>query len=392
MQLNETNNQQLTDEELDQITETLEENRSADDQLILDIINNEVEGNSELESEIIDMTIDNETGELKPIVTSEEFEETADVAVTDIENDVTLTAEDLKDSTENYNLSDEETNQLLELIIKFKMDPEKLDVYNELPASIKEYVDELVTSAKANNNTGITREGIARFIIAEFIKEAELNKQFVDFQEAIEKELQIPSITDMYSEHIKEVMEEKLIETANNIEDEHPDKAKALRDISAMFTESYTFNLMKSTLINNKKAKNHIRESVKDYTKYCNAFNRRNKDIVIKINDVRMVANTLSRVLPETISLDDIKKFVVLFCKTCESLNVKSTVHCSYMYYTIKNILALDHTNERKTDFSTNLINNIIDTIKFILETQEQIESSMPPKLLKAKIKKCSRA
>ena len=387
------NKNELTNEQLDQVVDTLEENLSEDDKLIRDIINNEINPSEELESEIINMSVDPDTGALTPIITGssddevEPSEKEFDFYVED-EGDRPLSAEDLQSSTSGYNLSDDESKQLLEVIIKYQTGT-KFNIYEELPEPIKKYVDEFFNVAIKEGREGITKNAIARFFLEEFIKETKQNREFIDFQTALEKELQIPSISDMYSEHVKETMEVKLLEAADRLQEEHPDKAESLRKISAMFTESYTFGLMKSTLINNKKARNRIRESVKEYNKYCNDFNYRIADISIKINDIFMVAKSLNRVLPEEISLDDIKKFVVLFCKTCEGLDTNNIIHCAYMYYTIKNIVSLDFTEEAKTDFSKTLIDNIIATIKFINETQEQVESSMPEKLLKKKIKKC---
>lgn len=383
----------LTDEQLDTVVEELAENLSADDKLIRDIIENEATPNAELESEIVNVSVDNDTGELKYMDQNRDPLKNTDLPVSDIatgelekKNDE-LSKEALEDAVNSHDLNDEEAQQFISVLLKYQSGI-KFNIYEEIPDPIKKYVDSFVQAA-AREGKQVTKNQVAKFLLDEFISETRSNKEFVDFQSAIEKELQIPSITDLYTEHIREIMEGKLLESADNLEAEYPDKAKALRDISSMFTDSYQFGIMKSTLVNNKKARNKIRESEKEYNKYCNAFNARNMSTIVKINDVFMVAKTLNRVLPDDISLEDIKKFVVLFCKTCEQLDVTNTVHCSYMYYTIKNIISLDYAAEAKTEFSQTLINNIIDTIKYINTVQQQVEASMPEKLLKKKIKKC---
>lgn len=369
----------MTDEQLDMVVKTLEDNKSADDKLIQDIINNEINPDTDLESEIINVSANPETGEIN-FVTNEEEQ---------VEASPNLQQEDVIEAGTAYNLDEEQAQKMFEIIAKYAR-REKFDIYEEMPENIKSYVDEIYNEAYPKNNK-ITKNDVARYFLNEFIKEANDNRSFVDLQNAIDKELQIPSITDMYTEHIKDTMETVILETADKIEAEQPDKAKALRDISAMFTESYTFGLMKSNLINNKAAKNRIRESVIDYPKYCNQFNERNKSIVIKINDVKMMYNTLRKTFKNEFTEEDIKKFVVLFCKTCEGLDNTNISHCAYMYYTIKDIIYLDYAYEAKTEFSKQLIENIRETIKFILNTQAQVEASMPPKLLKSKIRKCNR-
>jgi len=398
----------LTDEQLDDVVKTLEDNLSEDDKLIRDIIENEINPDKELESEIVNMSVDPNTGNLitepaPQIVSSRTSSENEEDPFTDDEtisedqfSDNHIDAiNDIKesdvnsDTLEKFNISDEDAKQLYTVIMEIRNN-RHYEVYKNLPESIRGYADQLIQIGKLNGQT-ISKETAARYLINEFIDEIKENRELIDIQKSIEKELQMPSITDMYSEHIKDIMEQKLPEAAANIEAEYPDKAATLRAISTMFTESYTFNLMKDTLINNKTARNRIRESSIEYNKYCNAFNARSNNTVVKINDIFMMGQTLNRVLEESIALDDIKKFVVLFCKTCEGLDINNIAHCSYMYYTIKNIITLDFASEAMTDFSKSLINNIVETIEFINQTQASVEASMPEKLLKKKIKKCSR-
>jgi hypothetical protein len=46
------------------------------------------------------------------------------------------------------------------------------------------------------------------------------------------------------------------------------------------------------------------------------------------------------------------------------------------MYYLVRNIIALKHTKEAKTDFAVELINNICDTIVFIRDKEDEFNAS----------------
>ena len=48
----------------------------------------------------------------------------------------------------------------------------------------------------------------------------------------------------------------------------------------------------------------------------------------------------------------------------------------AYMYYALKNITMLNLTNETKTDFAAELINNICDIIEFIREKEAEFNAS----------------
>lgn len=391
----EENKNILADEQLDEVVETLEENKPIDVQLLNDIINNENNpgSNEELEEAMVDVAVNKVTGEL--MLTNEENELVEENAFTGEVKEITNG--DIETAKSMYDLNEDEAAELLQIIIKFQADSD-YKPYNDLPPTIKKYIDEFYVDAKNKIMSEdpsaplnkITKDSITRFFLSEFVKDINMNREFVDLQTTIEKELQIPSISDLYTEHIKDVMEIKLLESADSLEEEFPDKAKALRDISNMFKDSYTFGLMRSTLINNKEARTRIRESCYEYSMYTREFNQRTTDILLKIDDVTKMTPVLNDILPEQYGIEDIKKFVVLFCKTAREMDVNNTVHCSYMYYTIKNIVALQYTSEAKTDFSINLIANIINMIDYINEVQSEVESTMPPKLLKSKIKKCN--
>ena len=85
--------------------------------------------------------------------------------------------------------------------------------------------------------------------------------------------------------------------------------------------------------------------------------------------------------------MDDIYKFAILLCKHCENLDPTNVVDASYMYYLVRNIIALKYTNETKTDFSAQLINNICNVIVFIRVKESEFNES---NLVKSKSSKKS--
>lgn len=367
--------QQLTDEELDTLTQTLAENVSEDAQAVRDLKNNEelAKECEELQSEVVTVTASQETGEIL-VTETEDIHKDTDLSITDIaegklgEKNEEAFTENVKNAiTNQFELSDAEVGDLLTVIMRYKAG-EQFSVYNALPLTIKNLVNKLAMESGASRNQ---YNMFATMIIEQFINDANIDQEFVDFQKSLEQELKIPSVIDMYTEHLKERMEVKVLESADRLQEEYPEKAETLRQISKVFTESYKLNRLKEYFDSNAKLRRKIATYANQCNRYCGDFNYKIKDSQYKINDPSIMVRALNKVLPNDITTEDVKKFVVLFCKSCENLDASNIVDCAYMYYTVKNIVTLEYSDEVKTDFSKELISNIIDLINYIKEDEK---------------------
>jgi len=264
---------------------------------------------------------------------------------------------------------------------------EKFKIYESLPANIQAEVDNLLKEAGRPLNPA-TREEAAKFIIDGMISDINLEKEFIDFQEALNKELNIPEISEFYSEAIKNQMEVELLNIANSVEAEAPEKAAQLRRVSQSFTDSYTYTRILDGLENNPKIRNRITKDNKNYQKFCRDVNYKMKDSNFIIKDCFLMAEVLAGIIDPKYSEKDIANFVIAFAKTCDTMSADRVEDCAYIYYSIRNITDLAFIEQAGTEFSKQIINNIESTIDKIKEVEQRyldMKAERPAKKSKKK-------
>lgn len=346
--VNEEEGNKLSDDEINELVKTLEESISDDVKNLRDINNNTYPINAINKPELMEgevlMEIDAKTGENKILGPASEI--VSDNGVT-VDNIIDGTDKELLDSVtikeETYGklnelgISEEDAIVLTKLITR-RLNNEKFSIYKELPNSIKNMVRAMCGSNNINQ-----LQACSEIVLDQFISELKIEQEFIDFQETLKKEMDIPNLVDMYGEYLKESMEIKLIEKANQIQETDPEKAKVLLEISAAYTDSYTFRRQLEAFANNVKECRRLDKELKKYDRYCTEFNYKYKNSKFKINDIKLIAHSLDRAFKGEVSVSNIKKLVVLFCRITRNMNPDNVVEHSYMYYTIKNILALDY-------------------------------------------------
>ena len=315
-----------------------------------------------------------------------------DVLDNNIKDNPQLSAEKIVESVKDeYSISESEVKSFTEALIAYSNN-ENINYYNLMPASIKFTIDTLAAS------NGIPKKHyneMTKKILDEFIDDSELDSIFVDFDKSIKKAIQIPSTADMYLENTKETIINKLQELSDTVREENPEKADTLLKIRDSYIQSITFERLIDSYNNNGKVRKAVRRDFDKVKRYCDEYNFRNEKTIFKMNDCNIVLSALKKVLiddgkllifvnseeEENIEQDleltditevDIAKFVVLFCKSSENLNPHDIVDASYMYYGMKNIIMLMYTDKTKTEFAAELINNIVNIIKFIRTKEEE--------------------
>lgn len=337
----------MTEEQINEVTRVLEENVSEDVKHLRDINDTPFPHNTINKPELLEgealVEINPVTGE-QVIIGSADTKSENDVTISDIVdgtdedilNSVTIKKETYSKLNE-YGLTNEETEQFTSVILR-RLQGEKFSIYKELPMKIKNMVRSMCGSNNINQ-----LQACSEIVVDQFISELKIEQEFVDFQDSLKKEIGGLDMMNAYDEYIKETMEDKILEKADQLEAIDPEKAKTLREISQAFKDSYDFTTMKKALNENWKEARRLDKEIKKYDRYCTEFNYKYKNSKFKINDIKLIAHSLDRAFKGEVSISTIKKFVVLFCRITRNMNPDNVVEHSYMYYTIKNILALDY-------------------------------------------------
>ena len=311
-----------------------------------------------------------------------------DIAITNEDGKSNITEDNIKES---FDVSEEEAIQMLYTLNQAKENP-NYPVYNNLPESIKTLIKQF---ASENNIPFSSINDLARYIISEMISDTKLNKAFEGVEDALEDALSMPSITDLYSEHMKNIIENKIPETVEAIKDTDPDKAESLLRIKEEFINSYE---------NNSRLRKLVRRYETEYNNTISTFNMKaiNSDLkmpnikkmeiilfnllireplqasVIAMESNESVPEEYQKLIDLKIEEKDIKKFCILICRSCDSRDPHNVFDAAYMYYLIKNIVSLELAREAKTDFARELISNICKVIIFIREKEAEFYAANP--------------
>lgn len=311
--------------------------------------------------------VDPTTGE-NIIIPDEQTTKYKDVALHEILDGADIESKDSIEDIKNFglaDLSDEEAMQVVELLRKVK-NKEEVNVYREMPEKLKVLVRQLspVKSPEWFKTT-------AREMLNQLISDINLDKEFLDFNTALSKELEIPDILSMYADHNREKLEKTLLETADKIEAEAPHKAETLRGISKSFTDSYTFVRQKE-LLNKPGVKRTIKKLANDSKRFhrvCDEFNYKYKTYTtnnLVINDISLLLPVLERKISDKYSYETLAKFVALLLEECKNYDPKNLAQHAFMYYSIKDILNLDHVDINLSEFNTLLVHNIEEVMDLI--------------------------
>lgn len=394
---------ELTNNEIDKIVDTAKEARENSEAIDMEKIKEEVKVDKDaaLEAEVkegkIDSSVDLVTAKVDTIPT-------ADVNLFDLDGDEIKEDEEspsIKDGSlissakEAYDLSDEDAMKIIDLVTNMRKNP-KYPVYPNLPENIKKVVDDL---ASKNGIPINQRNALARMIMMEMMNDSDVNSTFIDLEKAINEALNIPSIIDLYTEHVKTIMEENIPKMIEEIKDIDPEKAEMLGKVKERFILSYTYDFAKHEFMENSRLRKAVRRYDVELKRSLENFNFMNEKSNFKMNDVKEVPKVLTKILiddliysepPKDGEVDeirnkimetkvtdvDIKKFSIMITKSCENCDPKNILDAVYMYYMMKNIISLKYTNEAKTEFAAELINNICDTIVFIRNKEAEFNAA----------------
>lgn len=360
---NEVENETLSEQQMREVQEYLKENEGPETKLMNKIIEeHKDEDNSSfpLEEGQASIKIDSRTG-LGTIV-PEEAKIESELALGDIDENVmeNLSEEQLSKSIkDSFDMSDEDVLQLLKVIDRYKK-KEKFNVYNAMPESMKEKILSIIGISKEESYKAREQLNLcAKLLVDEFISNAQMDQLFVDFDNALANELNIPSLTDMYSDFLREQIEVDLVKKAGELEKTNPKAAENTRAFIEGFKESYQL----TDLINLSKTPGRIRtklyRDLKMYDKIVRGYRTKASRSKFKFYDVDDLIGILCRVCNTT--EDTAKRFIILFCNSIKNEDLDNDMKMAvYTYYFSRNIKALEFIDEdKKSDFTETLITNI---------------------------------
>lgn len=246
-----SNEATITDEQIEQVVEVLEENRNETDELLLKIEEEYKDydnSNDPLEDGVGEYVSD---GVVLPL------EEDEDDEFSHLDN-LDSTIEELYDEnikniiSDKLEISDEEALNLFDVIKKVQNN-EPVKVYENLPSKLKQAVEKLCDQEKVDPlYKDQILEYTAKNIINEIINESVMS---LDLEKAMEEFL--PStVGELYTETNKEYIEEEFPKIVEQIKEEHPKQAENLMAMRQGFIHSYTFEPMYELLKNSKVVKN----------------------------------------------------------------------------------------------------------------------------------------
>lgn len=385
--MNNTDKTILTDEELDSVVNELKEN-----------VPEQIARQRELQDEGATLDPENEqTIDEKYITVHEDGSVKVDDAVfeptlnetnlpideaigdkLDEENIAALSDTITNEATNTMGLSDEDAGILLDVILRYR-NGEKFPVYQELPAKIQAAVRDL---ARQVNAPASEWNRVSKIVLDEFIEDSKMDEAFIDLEKSMKEALEMPDFIDLYSEHIKDMMTTRTLEIAEKVQEENPEKADLLRNISAAFVRSYKLEGLMENFETNARTRKALRRDYGKVIKFCEEINFMNENTKFKMSDARGMVPALQKVLlmddtgEEKFYGEDVDKFVTLWCKTVEPMNPNDIVEATYIYYGMKSIIMLQFTNEAKTDFAMELISNIKEVIYKIRAKEDEFNEA----------------
>lgn len=285
-----------------------------------------------------------------------------------------------------YDLSDEEITKMIFLLNRLQQ-KEKFSVYNSMP----EKMQNLVKSAMAANSIPFTIENrniVAKALIEDVLTDIKNEDVFIEFNEAIKEIAKIPSILDFHAENCREIMEDKLVQVAEDCKETDPVASANIMAISNAWKDTYTFVRQHALLDNSERLRHRVIRNVENYDEYIESF--RNKANVSKfsIHDIAIVTRALGTFFGNKYPEEVYKAFTILLCMACNKLDFNKPDEVCFVYNSIKNVISLEFVNKEKLlSFNEILVENITKLLERIvtLDKENKERNSNRPKTKKEK-------
>ena len=278
-------------------------------------------------------------------------------------------------TAEAFDLTEEEATNIAQILIAYKND-KKMNVYKAMIPSMKLKINNLcMQSSIPLDQVGF----VARMFMDQFLKNASVDEEFIDIEKTIEKSLKIPSLVDIYMEHINDTMDVKLPAMAEAIMEREPERAEAILKIRDEYNAAFLCSRLRKLYDTNSRIRKLIRRdwsdnAVKHLADEANFHNSRTK---FKMPDCSVIPSVLKNIIAErenkcdAISIPEwreqyVNKFCMLLFMSASYLDLNDINDAAFYYYSVKNLSMMAYLGDKMSDFSAELISNVYITMLYI--------------------------
>lgn len=261
---------------------------------------------------------------------------------------------------EKWNIPPTEMMELFKIADKYRKN-EKFSIYNAMPDSVKRIINQQILESGVASDSH-SRSLYCGIFMEEFISEfvdKHLDQEIVDFNKSIQETLGgITNVADMYSGHIRYMMEVELRKKAEAATD------PAAKDIylgcANAFSDSWTYRRMLELIDSNSKVRRKLYKENFQFERFCSEMDFRNRDSKFSIRNSKQLYDAMIQHLAGDLKLtaDDCKAFTILFIKSTYEMDMKNIKDAMYVYYVIFNIVNLGF-DTNKSKFYHAIVNNI---------------------------------
>lgn len=255
------------------------------------------------------------------------------------------------------NADSNDSQAAIATLIARRMTGENFDVYSEMPDDYKHQVDmiytETVAKAPPKIRSGYTKNNIAKMIIDDMVNDfrksnstqVDLDTILSGFDEDVKKfhseiSSELGDIMMTFDEERKAEIDAAIKRCQDDGKTEAVEKLQKMRDtIDDAFYLKKFIDFCSTCKIRNIE----IKEPEKRVFSYFNSKYEKHKYV---INDIRSCPDILARHLI-TYSHDQLVALCVAFCKYCQNMVPDNMDEHTFMYYFIRNIIAIDRLNPK---------------------------------------------
>ena len=325
------------------------------------------DADDEIEESEEDFDEEDEVVELEkaePLTTEEKLANLGEAAMDD-EDDVEITADDIKNEYKNssymsgVDLNDDEILKILDIVNRIK-NKENVNVYAELPDSVRSAINKYLAD---NGIVGFTpagnaaRKEIAHAMINEFIADISVEKTIDGFNDQMENmfEKAGKELSAMYADYEKERTSylESLLE---KVPEDDPKRETLIKTLDSIY-DAFKLERLKEAATKFRKVKSI--ELEKPQQRVFSHFENKYKDVDYHMYSLSMCLNILDK-HNTGVSHNDNLKFLIAFAKFCKNYDPSVSYEHAFMYYVTYNIVLLDiYKGEELEDYAPKLLENI---------------------------------
>jgi hypothetical protein len=378
---------QITDEQVDQIAEAMQENVEESESLkkVADLpSNNGVEEADGIEEgrEVKAKVVINANGAAVPTMEEDDddeelgmdFDELVDKATKELnESDlkVDITPEDIQKQLEqeqiyfkNMEFTNDEVLQILHVVKKYQ-NKEKFNVFKALPIKIQNELNKYLgqggyTGYSLEANT--MRNDLAEIIMDEFIHNISLDKYTMDFQkemDALEEKIN-KEFSKMYMDYAKE--RDTYIKSIMEGEEDET-KKEVIGNILDAINDGYALERIKQAAPKIRIKHIEVEKPKKAFDNIINQYSTS----TFNIYSPYTACSVLTQHLKDQATEEEVIKFFIVICKFCMNYHAENPVHHAFMYYAMYNPILLDvYKGEEYDEFSKGYLANVMDVINII--------------------------